>query len=149
MNNREKAIVMAYTGIAMLTGQDLGIFCEYIKEIIGRPIWTHEFADHQMQALIKEKSKADFLKLCESPRVITLVELLNAKNLDVYLEETCETQTHPLLLVETENESTNQAAFFWPSIVRPLKSYGKTWRCWTSLPTDEQREAVKWNESDS
>lgn len=24
--------------------------------------------------------------------------------------------------------------------------YGKTWRCWTSRPTDEQREAVKWND---
>lgn len=24
--------------------------------------------------------------------------------------------------------------------------YGKTWRCWTSRPTDEQREAVKWDE---
>jgi hypothetical protein len=23
--------------------------------------------------------------------------------------------------------------------------YGKTWRCWTSRPTDEQREAVKWD----
>ena len=23
--------------------------------------------------------------------------------------------------------------------------YGKTWRCWTSHPTDEQREAVKWD----
>jgi hypothetical protein len=23
-------------------------------------------------------------------------------------------------------------------------NYGKTWRCWTSRPTDEQREAVKW-----
>lgn len=24
--------------------------------------------------------------------------------------------------------------------------YGKTWRCWTSRPTDAQREAVKWND---
>ena len=24
------------------------------------------------------------------------------------------------------------------------KGYGKTWRCWTSRPTDEQMEAVKW-----
>ena len=24
------------------------------------------------------------------------------------------------------------------------EDYGKTWRCWTSSPTDEQREAVKW-----
>ena len=22
--------------------------------------------------------------------------------------------------------------------------YGKTWRCWTSRPTDEQREATQW-----
>ena len=22
--------------------------------------------------------------------------------------------------------------------------YGRTWRCWTSRPTDEEREAVKW-----
>ena len=80
------------------------------------------------------------------PRLLTLDDLRNAKNIDVYLEEKCETQTHPLRLVETENESMNQAAFFWPSIVRPLKSYGKTWRCWTARPTDEQREATKWDE---
>ena len=26
------------------------------------------------------------------------------------------------------------------------ETYSTTWRCWTSRPTDEQREAVKWNE---
>lgn len=30
----------------------------------------------------------------------------------------------------------------------PLDEYRKTWRCWTSRPTDEQREAVKWDETD-
>ena len=25
-------------------------------------------------------------------------------------------------------------------------NYGKTWRCWTARPTDEQREEVKWYE---
>lgn len=25
-----------------------------------------------------------------------------------------------------------------------IDDYGETWRCWTSRPTDEQREAVKW-----
>ena len=24
--------------------------------------------------------------------------------------------------------------------------YGKTWRCWTSRPTDEQMEATPWAE---
>jgi hypothetical protein len=82
----------------------------------------------------------------QEPRTMTLGKLLNAKNIDVYLEEKSETQTHPLLLVGTENESRNQAAFFWPSIVRPLKSYGKTWRCWTSRPTGEQRAETPWSE---
>ena len=27
-----------------------------------------------------------------------------------------------------------------------LKTYSKTWRCWTSRPTDEQREKVKWDD---
>lgn len=25
--------------------------------------------------------------------------------------------------------------------------YGKTWRCWTSIPTDDQREAEKWDDA--
>ncbi|MBR4457600.1 MAG: hypothetical protein IKS31_01440 [Clostridia bacterium] len=25
-------------------------------------------------------------------------------------------------------------------------SYGQKWRCWTARPTDEQREAVKWDD---
>ena len=25
--------------------------------------------------------------------------------------------------------------------------YGKTWRCWTSRPTEEQRKAVRWDET--
>lgn len=38
----------------------------------------------------------------------------------------------------------------WPSITAAKISqgkdnYGKTWRCWTSRPTDEQRESVKWD----
>ena len=62
MTDREKAIVMAYTGVAMLTSDKLQIFHKYVEEIMGRPIWTHEmvqFADE-----IKEKSKADFMALC-------------------------------------------------------------------------------------
>ena len=29
---------------------------------------------------------------------------------------------------------------------RETKKYGKTWRCWTSRPTDEQRMEVPWDE---
>lgn len=62
MTDREKAIVMAYTGACMLTGDKLQIFHKYVEKIMGRPIWTHEMA--QLADEIKEKSKDDFIALC-------------------------------------------------------------------------------------
>lgn len=62
MTDREKAIVMAYTGACMLTGDKFQVFHKYVEGIMGRPIWTHEMA--QLADEIKEKSKADFMALC-------------------------------------------------------------------------------------
>lgn len=30
--------------------------------------------------------------------------------------------------------------------VHTRNTYGKTWRCWTFRPSDEQSKAVKWND---
>lgn len=62
MTDRERAIVMAYTGIVMLCGDKLHIFYEYVSEKLGRPIYTHEFISQA--DTIKELSKEDFLGLC-------------------------------------------------------------------------------------
>lgn len=62
MTNRECAIIMAHTGIAMLTGDKLKYFYDYVSEILGEPVWTHEFYTRADE--IKEKSKTDFLRLC-------------------------------------------------------------------------------------
>ena len=32
----------------------------------------------------------------------------------------------------------------YSSAYRSENNYGKTWRCWTTKPTDEEREAAKW-----
>lgn len=66
MTDREKAINMAYTGTAMLTGEKFSIFHKYIEDILGRPVWTHELADRSVWEEIKEKSKSDFLELCKN-----------------------------------------------------------------------------------
>lgn len=63
MTDKEKAIVMAYTGVVMLKGDKIHIFYKYVEKIMGRPILTHEMA--QLATKIKEKSKDDFIKLCE------------------------------------------------------------------------------------
>ena len=65
MTKEECAIVMAYTGTVMLTGDNLGIYYKYLEEILGRPVWTHELADKAVQKEIKEKSYNDFIRLCK------------------------------------------------------------------------------------
>lgn len=64
MTDKEKAIVMAHTGICMLTGEKYGVFHAYIEGIMGRPVYTHELAMQSISDEIKEKSRDDFIKLC-------------------------------------------------------------------------------------
>ena len=64
MTDREKAIVMAHTGICMLAGEKFGVFHAYIEDIMGRPVYTHELAIQSISDEIKEKSRDDFMKLC-------------------------------------------------------------------------------------
>ena len=64
MTDREKAIVMAYTGYTMLTGDKLGIFYDYVKEKLGRYIMTHELAYDEAADEIKRAAKDDFFALC-------------------------------------------------------------------------------------
>lgn len=65
MTKHECAIVMAHTGICMLTGEDFQIFHKYIEDIMGRPIQTIEMGMGNIRDEIKEKSRADFIALCE------------------------------------------------------------------------------------
>lgn len=64
MTFRECAIVEAYTGYCMLTGDKTKYVYEYLQELLGRPVWTHELANPKMQSIIHEKSKPDFMNLC-------------------------------------------------------------------------------------
>lgn len=64
MTDREKAIVMAYTGVCMLSGDKFQIFHKYIEEIMGRPVYTHEMGIKAIEDEIKNRSKADFIALC-------------------------------------------------------------------------------------
>lgn len=63
MTDKEKAIVMAHTGICMLAGDKFQIFHKYVEDIMGRSIMTHEIG--WLADTIKEKTKTDFLALCE------------------------------------------------------------------------------------
>lgn len=62
MTKHEAIVVSAYTGVLMC---DFGDMHEYVEKKLGRPIWTHEFADKNVWEEIREKVKPDFLKICE------------------------------------------------------------------------------------
>lgn len=84
MTDREKAIVMAYTGVAMLVGDKFSIFHAYIEEILGHPVYTHELATQEMTDKIKEKSKPDFVKLCKEttePKISVETALYNKETI--------------------------------------------------------------------
>lgn len=60
MTVKEAAIVSAYTGILIGTFDDMQ---KYIEDILGRPVFTHELADHDLCELIKQKSYKDFVDI--------------------------------------------------------------------------------------
>ena len=66
MTDREKAIVEAYTGFVMLTGDKAGVFYKYVEEKLGHPIMTHELASKVVQEAIKNAAKDDFIELCKN-----------------------------------------------------------------------------------
>lgn len=68
MTKRECAIVMAYTGVIMLTGDDLERFYKYIDKKLGRKVQTFELASMVTWQKIREACKDDFEKLCKEAR---------------------------------------------------------------------------------
>ena len=64
MTKREAAIIMAYTGVVTLQGENLDEYRKYVSEIMGRPVFTHEIPS--LSEELREKSKPDFIRLCES-----------------------------------------------------------------------------------
>ena len=62
MTNEERIIVSAYTGYILCNFSKVH---EYVEKKLGRPIWTHEFADKKLQEEIREKCRDDFVALAK------------------------------------------------------------------------------------
>lgn len=60
MTKREAAIVSVYTGY--LIG-DFGEMHRYCEELLGRSVFTHEFASKDVVDEIHKKSKEDFCSI--------------------------------------------------------------------------------------
>ena len=160
MTDREKAIVMAYTGTCMLAGDKLGIYYQYIQEKLGHCVMTHELAYPEVQDAIKETAKDDFIGLCrgDEPRVMTLEEVRQERLCWIEDEDDgMMTRLFPAAMFGIGEYADGSKSYMflaqkpWAADVNNyewwyiIADYGQTWRCWSSRPTDEQREATPWN----
>ena len=103
---------------------------------------NHAFGDKDNKCTVSDI--IDLLK-AQEPRVLDFGEIPTMANVDVFFEERSSCLVYPLMLLSSENSNKSQKVFFFPMAVKPLRTYGTTWRCWTSRPSDAQREAEPWN----
>ena len=62
MTKQEKLIVTAYTGILMV---DWDEFHKFAEELLGKPIYTHEFDKEEVTNEIVNAVREDFMRLCD------------------------------------------------------------------------------------
>ena len=64
MTKQECAVIMTFTGVAMLTGDDLKYFYAYCEKLLGRKVYTHEIA--MCADELRDKSREDFERICKT-----------------------------------------------------------------------------------
>ena len=109
-------------------------------------IIVHDFFSFEEEAIRAWNRRTD----ANEPRLMTLEEAIETVSKEggfVWIEE----KNHPL---SSPHIRPTNSIYDCP--VRKFKDYGKEfvpkrntlrnmWRCWTSFPTKEQREATPWN----
>ena len=64
MTKEEAILLSAYTDVLLVPDfSDVHKFCE---DTLGRPIWTHEFADQDVQKEIREKLRPQIMELVQN-----------------------------------------------------------------------------------
>lgn len=74
----------------------------------------------------------------QEPRVLKPNEVCNFAFESAWVE-----LKHNKVLTIFKWDKTTPLTLLWT--IGSWDSYGKLWRCWTSRPTDEQREEAKWD----
>lgn len=79
----------------------------------------------------------------QEPRVMTISDF---KDEGVYYLEALPPFVLRPVIYRLDHSDPRHYNFVWKydQFTWNTDEYGKTWRCWTFRPTDEQREAAKW-----
>ena len=61
LTKRQAVVISVYTGT---TACDFEFIHEYIEELMGRPVFTHELAGDEINEELKKRSRGEFLSIC-------------------------------------------------------------------------------------
>lgn len=116
---------------------------EHVLAVLDGFRMSDEMTYSAYSVLHDEISMLDDLLKAQEPRVMTLKEIVSAEC--VWIEYA--TSGNVVIALPWDIELTDDTYNFigMPNCFVEFRSlYGKTWRCWTSRPTEVQREAAKW-----
>lgn len=60
LDRQQAAVLSLFTGILCGPFSDMH---KYASDLLGEPIFTHQFADEEFVAMLKEKARPDFMML--------------------------------------------------------------------------------------
>lgn len=85
----------------------------------------------------------------QEPRVMTLEDVKELHpHGDVYIERISSITGVHYIYAATIWRVVSKSIWLCPdNATLWFSEYGETWRCWTSRPTDEQREATPWTQT--
>lgn len=123
MTKRECAIIMAHTGICMLEGNDFNIFHKYCEDLLGHPIFTHQFPMYEKE--IKERSFEDFKELCAcstvEPHWVSVTEMLPEYGTEVVTINKDDEYEINHVIDEEDGEWFFDGAVAWMPLPEPYK----------------------------
>lgn len=99
-------------------------------------IYEEEKETKRLRKLLKE----------QEPRVLTLEEVLSQAWDYCYIEAQVRPHSKMLEMLCGTHRLYCTTSTVLERQNRGDSEYGKTWRCWNTRPTDEQRKATPWNE---
>ena len=65
MTDKERAIIMAYTGYVMLTNNKIDKFLDYVEEKTGKKIDIEDMKYKKISDEIQRAAQEDFIALCK------------------------------------------------------------------------------------
>ena len=129
-----------------------------LKLVVTEEFYDDEASEETLRSYVEQcLEEAGFsaevgLFKVQEPRVLTLEETEACED-SVWLEKNIPEWEEPIPVLVNETNKyldtfTSRSGWrFQGEKSRGYGEYGKTWRCWSARPTDEQREAVPWDEN--